>query len=275
MTILALDTDVSSAIQSGAVFSPASSKTKVQMDNDSWSFPTRINLRKRSSGSNFHGINLTTVNSAFMSGLFTDVAQATTVTSMEDPQPTKKFRISKSRSLARCGRSFKEFAAIQNEPATKTNVIISIPDSPVKANTSFFVERQDSLLYQLDCVSSCSSADTSSGDKRTKPAFPHLPPAVSYSTCQNKHLTRVVSDLQSSVTENTKQSESYGWFVEMEDEHSLNSSERVVDPYASDISGTSCLAFQAPTAPKASNYDAEVEWAKAADTVDDVLGDFF
>ena len=35
------------------------------------------------------------------------------------------------------------------------------------------------------------------------------------------------------------------------------------------------LAFLAPTAPLACNHDEEVEWAKAADTVDDVLGDFF
>jgi hypothetical protein len=38
---------------------------------------------------------------------------------------------------------------------------------------------------------------------------------------------------------------------------------------------TTDLAFQAPTAPKAENYDAELEWATAADTVDDVLGEFF
>ena len=274
MTILALDTSVSSAIQSGALFPHASSQPKLQLNDDCRPFPTRINLRKRSSGSNFRRANLTTVNSAFMSGLFTDVAQATTVTCLEDPQPTKKSRISISKSLARCERSFKEFATIQDEPDEKTNLIASIPDSPVKANTSFFLDRQDSLIYQLDCVSSCSAADISSGNKRTKLAFPHLPPAVSNSCC-NKNLTRVVSDLQSSVAENTQQSESYGWFVEMEDEQTLNSSERVVDPYAADTSGTSSLAFQAPTAPKAGNYDAEVEWAKAADTVDDVLGDFF
>jgi hypothetical protein len=36
------------------------------------------------------------------------------------------------------------------------------------------------------------------------------------------------------------------------------------------------LTFSAVTAPKRSSYlDAEDEWAKAADTVDDVLGGFF
>lgn len=46
------------------------------------------------------------------------------------------------------------------------------------------------------------------------------------------------------------------------------------DPYFHKES-TDCLAFSASTAPKASNHDAQVEWAKAADTVDDVLGDLF
>ena len=40
-------------------------------------------------------------------------------------------------------------------------------------------------------------------------------------------------------------------------------------------SSSTTLAFSAATAPNAVSHDAEVEWAKAADTVDDVLGDFF
>ena len=66
--------------------------------------------------------------------------------------------------------------------------------------------------------------------------------------------------------------DSYGWFVEMEDEPQEEPS--IVDAYGHSSSATS-LAFLAPTAPLADNHDAEVEWAKAADTVDDVLGDFF
>jgi hypothetical protein len=61
----------------------------------------------------------------------------------------------------------------------------------------------------------------------------------------------------------------YGWFVEIDDD----CSEHAVDAYIS--SANKSLAFVAPTAPKADNHDAEVEWAKAADTIDDVLGDFF
>jgi len=35
------------------------------------------------------------------------------------------------------------------------------------------------------------------------------------------------------------------------------------------------LAFKASTAPKRSGYEQDVAYAHAADTVDDVLGDFF
>lgn len=278
MTILALDTAVSSALKTGNMFSQDGSKQHSKKCN-SRPLPTRISLRKRSSGGNFRQMNLATVNSAFLSGLFADVAQATTIPAPEDQQPTKKSRISKTKSLARCGQSYKEMAKVQDALGEASAIAVSIPvceNSPVRANTSFFAERQDSLHYQLDCVSSssCSSTDTSSGNKGSKLAFPLLPASISNSSCNNKQLTRVVSDLQSSVTETSEQSDSYGWFVEMEDEQASIISDRVVDPYAS-AAGSHSLAFQAHTAPKASNHDAEVEWAKAADTVDDVLGGFF
>jgi len=277
MTILSLDTAVSAALKSGTIFSMDSSNRKMSEGNQSRPLPTRINLRKRSSGSNFHQMNLGTVNSAFLSGLFADVAQVTTEED-QPQQPSKKSKISKSKSLARCGRSFKQLVSVQ-EALGKASALMN---SPVKANTSFFTKRQDSLHYQLDCVSSssCSTADASSGGSKegTTIAFPLLPSTVSNSSCNNnKQLTRVISDLQSSVTDtNSEKTESYGWFVEMEDENTLNNAKPAADPYAATTTaGVQGLAFQAPTAPKANNHDAEVEWAKAADTVDDVLGDFF
>lgn len=82
-------------------------------------------------------------------------------------------------------------------------------------------------------------------------------------------MSRVTSDLeQVTQEEDGSAKESYGWFVEMDDADFTVAS---ADPYAP----AKDLAFSAHTAPKADNHDAEVEWAKAADTVDDVLGDFF
>ena len=97
---------------------------------------------------------------------------------------------------------------------------------------------------------------------------------MSNSSCGNFTLTRVLSDLQSSYTEKTYHSETYGWFVEMEDDsdEAVAAAGAGIDPYTASKHD---LAFTAPTAPKAENYDAELQWATAADTVDDVLGDFF
>jgi hypothetical protein len=181
-------------------------------------------------------IKLTTVNSDFLSGLFADVeAAAHDDSRLHDCVAFKKSRISKSHSISRCMKSY-------------TNLHDAALISPVD-HTPF--DRVDSLQLQLNSL-----------------AFPHLPATVSVSSCTNS-LTRNMSDLQSSLTE-THDREAYGWFVEMEEPKGTadtcyyGSSSRLQD-----------LAFSAPTAPNAENQDDEVEWAKAADTVDDVLGDFF
>jgi len=61
----------------------------------------------------------------------------------------------------------------------------------------------------------------------------------------------------------------YGWFVEMDND---NEESHAVDPY---VQSKTDLAFKASTAPKRSGYEQDVAYAHAADTVDDVLGDFF
>ena len=133
--------------------------------------------------------------------------------------------------------------------------------------------RSESLHYQLHCIS-----DSPSTEKRgtqafngTPSCFPFLPNTVSNSSCASS-LIRSISDLQTSVTENSaEKSVAYGWFVEMDDDEDNNR----VNCDTFKTSKSIALAFCAPTAPKGSNYDDELEWAKAADTVDDVLGDFF
>jgi hypothetical protein len=237
----------------------------------------RFNLRKRSGSIDRPKTNLSTVNSAFLSGLFADVAKVQDEIP-EDSEPlfNQSLPNKKSRSMSRCGKSMMNVR----------DALVSPPSSPVSSSpdtslsfSSTDLERKDSLLFQLSCVSSTSSnascwVPSSSTTKTTVDAatldFPHLPATISASSCNT--LTRNLSDLQSFTTENS-QKESYGWFVEMEEEDSSPTS--ATKPlYAS--TSLAELAFQAPTAPKASNHhDAEVAWAKAADTVDDVLGDFF
>lgn len=129
--------------------------------------------------------------------------------------------------------------------------------------------REDSLAFQLDCVAGSEPFKLST-DTAAVVAFPNLPATVSDSSC-SAGLTRGSQIKHGSSPEKQQQhKESFGWFVDLDD-HQTNEGRP-----ASSYSATCCdLAFQAPTAPHATHNDAEVQWAKAADTVDDVLGDFF
>jgi len=242
----------------------------------------RFNLRKRSVKDGCEGENLPSVNSAFLSCLFADVAKvqseeagsprtnpAVVECADDEARPVKKSRLSLnrsiSRSISRCSKSFKNLEALQASPTGIMEVLSHTPsDVP-----HFPLLKTDSLQFQLKCVSQCPEEPSAISEaifKAGELAFPHLPATVSNSSCST--LTRNLSDLQSSLAEN-EEKESYGWFVVMDDELRT-----AADPYAG--ADANKLAFEAPTAPNASgDQDAEVEWAKAADTVDDVLGDFF
>jgi hypothetical protein len=283
MTFLALDSTESR--------SPGTKEDSVSAMKTNTTSGPRFSLRKRAANTDRPKTTLSTVNSAFLSGLFADVAKVQVDFDDFTPQdnsnedsdprsnqslPSKKSRFSMSKSMSRCGKSM----------ICLTDAIISPPSSPNNdkkvlsfsaTHRSTEVERKDSLLFQLHCVSSTSSSESS-----TKPSsktildaaaleFPHLPATVSATSCNT--LTHYQSDLQSSTVEKS-QKECYGWFVEVDEEdESVPASTTAIEPRAS--TSTVELAFF-PTAPKATkNYDAEVEWAKAADTVDDVLGDFF
>lgn len=106
----------------------------------------------------------------------------------------------------------------------------------------------DSLLFQLHYVSSDADTQGSRSANSSAEQFPSM------STTSHRHHSVVHP-----ATDNPEKSP-YGWFVELEDEDNGNEE----------------LAFTAITAPKKNvDLDNKVDWACAADTVDDVLGDFF
>lgn len=276
----------------------ATTKRSVGTKAETASLP-RINLRKRSAvkgtKNRDHGANsnefkiLPTVNSAFLSGLFADVAVASShddddnephaepphhvvESEPEEPRPLKKSRLSLARSISRCAKSFANLAEqetiCQVSPTGVTEIFSEVSSDAPRLP---LMKSSDSLHFQLNCVSPTETAATTTLTpgyvihKAGELVFPHLPATVSNSSCST--LTRNLSDLQSSLAENENK-ESYGWFVVTDEVQSFRAT---VDPYAN----TTKLAFEAPTAPHADNQEAEVEWAQAADTVDDVLGDFF
>lgn len=271
------------------------------------SSPGRFNLRKRSVPSDQPDVNLGSYNSDFLSGLFADVASAhqDSNDSQEEASPVqeqvedhsdprldttlsvKRSRTSLTKSISRCGRSFANLAHLQSPVAVELfdDCTMPSPASTSELGQSSSMKRMDSLHFQLGCVGISPKSIKSVVDI-VDMAFPHLPPTVSDSSCKQGDLTqkpvRAVPDCEtrcqasSFANDGDDKKESYGWFVDMDDqdEEPEHSSE---DPYATgDHAAATDLAFQAPTAPKGkSNHQAEVEFALAADTVDDVLGDFF
>lgn len=233
----------------------------------------RISLRKRKADSDGGvPICLTSVNSAFLDGLFADVAEIRDpstpcpkkVTSLKD-SPSKKSRASMSYPENRGDKSFKTlgefiFPSCHNLSPTHVNQTLNASNSNLTQQIALANRSKSYKTSQakttLDCLGTTTSSESSH----------RLLPAVSLSSCNT--LTRTKSDLQSSLTEN-EDKDTYGWFIEMDDQEK---NER--DPYRESVH-SSYLAYTTQTAPEAANFDAEVEWAKAADTVDSVLGDFF
>ena len=261
----------------------------------------RFTLRKRAAIDDRREVTLSSCNSEFLSDLFADIANANAGeeelseddSRLDSTKSVKKCRLSMSRSISRCGKSFANLSVVTDAssqdpnisptavnffhgPVTTTSGSYSSKDMPV---TNTWLPRNSSISYQNQShrVSSSSSNESESGaSAQIRVAFPYLPATVSNSSCNNlSSLTRSNSGRPLSDTE-SHMKDCYGWFVETDEDTACvaDSVVSAIKAYNTTIAPAD-LAFSAVTAPKRSDYDAELEWAQAADTVDDVLGDFF
>jgi len=138
--------------------------------------------------------------------------------------------------------------------------------------------KHDSLAFQLSLLGGQDETSFESvSEDVAKLAFPNLPATVSDSSCYNKGLTREISARHVPTCETAASSKesSFGWFVDLDDHHDSPSTSMSAANTLPHAVSTEHLAFKAPTAPKRSADEAELEWAQAADTVDSVLGDLF
>eukprot|EP00543_Licmophora_paradoxa_P001031 CAMPEP_0202446344 /NCGR_PEP_ID=MMETSP1360-20130828/4857_1 /ASSEMBLY_ACC=CAM_ASM_000848 /TAXON_ID=515479 /ORGANISM="Licmophora paradoxa, Strain CCMP2313" /LENGTH=304 /DNA_ID=CAMNT_0049062791 /DNA_START=40 /DNA_END=954 /DNA_ORIENTATION=- len=244
----------------------------------------RINLRKRPAKENENtSFMLATCNSALLHGIFQDIAKASgethdtmEQTRFDNTQSVKRSRVTISRSISRCTKSFKCLNQVLHNNA-------EAPSSVNQPWSEIPHSQQKPFSYRQHFVSGSSTNQTSNVITNTtdvgKLAFPHLPATVSNPSCSDlgTRLTQKPGQpLPATETNDESAKESYGWFVSMEDEEDIEGDiipQNVETLHSANSS--SDLAFTAVTAPKRVNYDAEIEWAKAADTVDDVLGCFF
>jgi hypothetical protein len=205
----------------------------------------RFTLRKRPISTDRQMVTLPTVNSAFLSGLFADVAKVQVEFENADPQDIsnessdprtnqslpvkKKIRV----SMSRCGKSMVSLLddVYISPPCSSPDTVklVAGPSFPTASSTD--LERNDSLRFQLDCIS-CSSTNESSVAPSTKTIFDtgaatldfhRLPASISAtSTRCNNPTGNLVSDLQT-FTARGSHEESYGWFVEIDlDEEDAN-----------------------------------------------------
>jgi len=237
----------------------------------------RFKLRKRAVRDYKDIVNLSSYNSDFLLGLFADVEQAKVLSELgvvtdddsSHTPPNKRSKISHDNHIVE-NLIVEEVQALSDP----SKGLVSIFNDDREAS----IESQDSLAHQLNFLSGslpeggipCGTV-SSNGLKNVVDvvslAFPHLPATVSDSSC-SAGITRATLDRHVSNPENDLR-ECFGWFVDLDNDHAHDDFAR---PY---LSSTDDLTFKASTAPKRVHDDAELEWAQAADTVDDVLGDFF
>lgn len=205
-------------------------------------------------------------NADFLSAIFQDVADIIQANEIQIDQPlnqtasNKKLCVSATKQLNRCSKSYACLSC------SSSSCVDSNPSSEVS-------------------TSDLGSRDLSSGQCLDEISFflPNLPATISENSCSVVNLTQTSvraaqvhetspSNFIYGVTSPNK--DSYGWFVEIDDapDDALKNEQAPSIVPKDKIKDD--LSFSVCTAPKKNPaYDAAVEWAKAADTVDNVLGD--
>merc|ERR1740130_2205260 len=250
--------------------------------------------------------SLNTTSSTTPSSMFDDERETSSTSSpshlisdpTNSPRPFKKSRLNLRSSLYRSRASCMNLLDIQQQ------------------------QKQEPLAFQLDCLETQEITTTtgalsiseivsdSPSNKKSKKvvkdvamlAFPNLPSAISDSSCESSNThsgTTTVTSLTresgvphgpsseiaaSSTSRRGSSKESFGWFVDLDEQEETRSSSGEDFVHSSSLTvttnnknaSTEDLAFQAPTSPKrVTNHDEEMEQAYAADTIDSVLGDLF
>lgn len=175
-------------------------------------------------------------------------------------------------SLNRCGKSFASLhdrivtEEAPNVDERNINAANGVPHSI--SDPAMSVSAENSAINILDNI-----------------FFPNLPATVSNSSCASKstvsnrgeHEKRSTVDTHTfNLVHGSVTSTHYGWFVQI-DEAENKRRDQVKAVLKNNKRSTEIdeLAFKAPTAPKRVDDEAELEWASAADTVDNVLADLF
>lgn len=199
---------------------------------------------------------LSSYGSAFLSGIFADIAEAHTgddeSVGQDSSSPSFERLPKKSRPSNPAFAHKKSFMALDKVGAAP---IVS----PRSHKSTIKIELFNDQVRELQ--------------RLAFPSLPGIPAAVSSSSCTTVTLGAVVTPRDG---EAEQDQDSFGWFVATDDDGSSNDEAATAPMFLPHPKPS--LAFQVPiaTAPLIKeNVDVEVQQALAADTIDDVLGDLF
>lgn len=204
------------------------------------------------------------------------------VISLPSKKPKNSSTISRSRKSHASLRD-----ALATEPYRSSSLFVQgpndmksqqLPSPPLPANNS--------LIFQLHCVSTTSKPDLSGAFDFNESYVlnenlaPQLHTTVSNSSCSSSNIqtNKVTDPVHSPVCahdEDDTLNSSYGWFVEVDQDFVTENVDSVAIKCDLKALPTKEPIFKVSPDPRTSHRDVDVEWACAADTVDDVLGDFF
>ena len=222
---------------------------------------------------------LSSYGSAFLSGIFADIAQASdeksgTSSSTSDEPHNKKSRTTPSAlTLGRPSKSFMGLAGLTDgagngKPLVSTPLVPFVV-SPRSNQSTTNIHHFKDQVQQLQGVAF--------------PSLPHIPNTISSSSFSSSNLTAPSlsrDESQTSIASEMDQDSSgsdFGWFVSTDDDpESALIKERAMS--VSTAPAFDDLAFKARDTVGALEkppQDTEVVQALAADTIDDVLSDFF
>jgi len=223
---------------------------------------------------------LSSYGSAFLSGIFADIAQASDETpgastsNPDEPHNKKSRTMPSALTLGRPSKSFKALAGLtegadSEAPLVETPLVPPFVVSPRSNQSTANIHHFKDQVRELQDMAF--------------PSLPLIPITISSSSFSSSNLTapslsRDVSQASFAFDMDQDSPESdFGWFVSTDDDaESALIKERAMS--VSTVPAFDDLAFKARAvagAVEGTPQDSEVQQALAADTIDDVLGDFF
>ena len=201
---------------------------------------------------------LSSYGSAFLSGIFADIAEASQEDDSQDAPSSPRYEHVSKKSRRAPKKSFSVLNTLSEAPTAAT---LSTPSiiSPRSQNSNIKIELFDQVRELQNLAF---------------PSLPGLPVAISSSSCATATTGAVVTPRDV----DDQDQDSFGWFVATDDDGSSadeTASPPMFLPVPKPDLAFSSLAPTIATAPVKEEVDVEVQQALAADTIDDVLGDLF